>query len=213
MKKRIVISLLVVGLLCCFSVVYASQEYSFDLQYTGSVLKNVEKDANVMLIGDNAPLYQKVRIKVDVEGPGTPNIMAKDTNEMEIDIAKEGFWGPAEGFAVQGTFTNTTPVKVTFPEAGKYEITLSLVDVSNANNVIVTQSYTIDVLEEVPDHNTTNEITNVVMNEVNEMSNNANIEELPTTGTTIWEYMLYTVIVAVILGAGYMVIRRKKQEG
>ena len=67
MKKRIVISLLVVGLLCCFSVVYASQEYSFDLQYTGSVLKNVEKDANVMLKGDNAPLYQKIRIKVDVE--------------------------------------------------------------------------------------------------------------------------------------------------
>lgn len=66
----------------------AANEYSFDLQYTGTVVKNEEKNANVLLIGQNGTLYPKVRIKVDINGPATPKVMATDSNNGNITLQK-----------------------------------------------------------------------------------------------------------------------------
>lgn len=198
LKKIVsIILILIIGIgIANYSL--AANEYSFDLQYTGTVVKNEEKNANVLLIGQNGTLYSKVRIKVDINGPATPKIMATDSNDVEHNIAELGYWGPAEGFAVQGDFTNTTPIRATFPEAGKYTIKLSLINLTDGS-VITTKSFEVDVIsEEVPPANV---ISNEIVN---------NIEELPQTGTSIFEYIAYFSIIVIIFGVVGMYIYRKR---
>lgn len=186
----------------------AADEYSFDLQYTGTVIKNEEKSAKVLLIGKSGTLYSKVRIKVDVNGPAKPKIMATDSNNVEHDIAEIGYWGPPDGFPVQGDFTNTTPIRATFPEKGKYTITLSLINLEN-DSVITTKSFEINVVEEAIEdnnNNTTNNTTNTITNNTTN-----NIEELPKTGKSIWEYTIYLASVVIVLGIAVMYIKYKNK--
>lgn len=181
---------------------FAAEEYSFDLQYTGTVIKNVEKNANVLLVGVNGTLYTNVQIKVDITGPATPKILATDSNGVEYDIAQLGSWGPPSGFAVQGDFTNTTPIKATFTEEGRYTIVLSLIDLSNNNSIITATSFDVDVVSEETPPAVNNPITNAV--------NNAVIEELPKTGTSIREYVVYFFIIGTIfLGCTIYFNKRK----
>ena len=58
--------------------VYAAEGYTFSLEYTGKIEVGVEKDAVVKLIGTNGTTYTNVRIKVDIEGPAKPKILAYD---------------------------------------------------------------------------------------------------------------------------------------
>lgn len=193
LKKIVsIILILIIGIgIANYSL--AANEYSFDLQYTGTVVKNEEKNANVLLIGQNGTLYSKVRIKVDINGPATPKIMATDSNNVEHNIAEIGYWGPPDGFAVQGDFTNTTPIRATFPEEGKYTITLSLINLTD-NSVITMKSFEV----------------NVISNQQEIIENNINIEELPKTGTSIWEYVVCFAIVGIVFGIAGMYIKLKK---
>ena len=138
--KKIVLPVLICCLLIAFATYsYAADGYTFGLEYEGTIKVNEAKNAKVQLIGTNGPTYTNVRIKVDIQGPSTPKLLATDSAGNEYDIAQLGYWGPDAGFAVQGTFTNVTPVTATFDKAGEYTITLSLIDVSaNTNNAIIT---------------------------------------------------------------------------
>ncbi|MDD3303872.1 MAG: LPXTG cell wall anchor domain-containing protein [Clostridia bacterium] len=193
MKKKFFITLLIVFTFCaCTFNIFAAQGYDFKLEYEGNVVQNIEVKANVKLIGSSATPYSNVRIKVDVKGPGTPTIFAKDSNGKEFDIIKLGYWGPAGGFPVGGNFTNTTPIRTKFPEVGKYTITLSLLNVSNGNAVITADSF-----------------------EVNVLSNNPPMEEpneLPQTGMGLQEYILYSLIIIAIILIAILMIRRNKQK-
>lgn len=173
--------------------IFAADEYYFDLQYTGTVEKNVEKDANVLLVGVNGTLHSNVQIKVNVTGPSTPKLLATDSNGVEHDIAQIGYWGPPSGFAVQGDFTNTTPIKATFTEEGSYTIELSLVDLSNSNAVITSKTFTI----EVSDNQTT-------------VTNNTTVDELPKTGTSIGEFITYVILFGTVLVISMIYINRRK---
>ena len=180
--------------------IFAADEYSFDLQYTGNVIKNIEKDANVLLVGVNGTLYSNVLIKVNITGPATPKLLATDSNGTEYDIAQLGYWGPPSGFAVQGDFTNTTPIKATFTEAGNYTIQLSLVDVSNNNSIITSKVFTINVLEEEP---------SIDDNEQPPVENEE-VEELPKTGTSILEYISYVIVFGTMLTISIVYINRRR---
>lgn len=162
------------------------------MQYTGTVVENEEKDAKVLLKGVNGTPHTNVQIKVKITGPATPKLLAKDSNGVEHDIAQIGYWGPPTGFPVQGDFTNTTPIKATFTEAGKYTIELSLVDLTNNNSVITSKTFTIDVsAKQAP-------------------ANNTVVDELPKTGTSIWEYLMYTFVLGtVFVGIGIYFNRKK----
>lgn len=197
MKKAISIILLFAMAICITVSSYAAEEYAFELQYTGKIEKNVTKDANVLLIGKSATMYSKVRIKIEVSGPSTPKIIAKDSVGNEYDIAQIGYWGPPDGFTVGGDFTNTTPVKATFAEAGTYIINLSLINLEN-DSVITQKSFNIEVVEE-----------NVTSN--NELSNNVVVEELPKTGVSVFEYILiFSIIIALSLLGIYA--KKRKYE-
>lgn len=194
---------------CLVSPAFAVDGYSFDLQYTGTIVKNQVKDANVLLIGVNAPAYTNVIIKVDVTGPATPTILATDTTGVEHDIAQLGFWGPTAGFPVQGDFTNTTPIKATFPEEGNYTITLTLQDVNNSYTAIASRTFTIQVYE---DNTGGNIVGNVVDNTVTNAVDNT-IEELPKTGTSVVEYVMYIMAVVIVISIVGIYLNKRKVNG
>lgn len=205
MKRKSYFVMLLLMIIVIMNFVYmpivkAADEYIFELNYTGDVVINEEKDATVILRGIDATPYARVRIKVDITGPSTPKIMATDSSGVEHDIAELGYWGPDIGFAVGGTFENNTPIKATFSAAGTYTITLSLINL-DANDAIITSTVTtVEVLEDVTN------IGNVV-NDITDTENNT-IEELPQTGTSIVEYIIYASIIITVVAFGYYKIRK-----
>lgn len=216
MKKLFSIMLLIVLICTTVCVMASAEDYAIVIEREGEVFKDVPINVDVKLIGTNAPAKQKVRVKVDVSGPSVPKLIAKDSLQTEIDIAQIGYWGPEEGFAVGGTFTNTTPVTATFSEAGLYEIKLSLIDLTDSS-VITTSETSIYVyrdqaeLDEIlGQQNTVN--TSNTANTSNNQTNAVNNElsEIPQTGPTFGEYAFYGVILVVLLGAGYFMIRNYK---
>ena len=219
MHKKI-LPVLIIGILALFTTfVYAADEYTFSLDYEGEVVVGEPKTTNVTLSGNNAPTYTNVRIKVDIEGPSTPTLL--DTAGNQYDIAQIGYWGPDAGFAVQGTFTNVTPVTATFNTAGNYTITLSLIDVANNNNIITSRVVNVTVVDKAATDNTIqntvantvqNTVTNTVTNNVvNNVVNNA-IDKIPQTGTGMFEYSLCFIVTALTIVVGYIIIRNGREN-
>lgn len=203
MKRKfyLVILLLMMIVIMNFAympIVRAADEYTFELTYTGDVVLNEEKNATVILRGTDATTYARVRIKVDVEGPAMPKLLATDTDGVEHDIVELGYWGPETGFAVGGTFENNTAIKATFSAAGTYKITLSLINLDDNDAVITSKVETIEVLED----------ETAVANEiVNGTETNA-IEKLPQTGTSVTEYIIYAGIIIAAVAFGYCKINK-----
>ena len=197
------VTFLAVGMLCI--PVKAANELEFELKYDGDVVINETKDASVILRGTNATTYSNVRLKVEVSGPGTPKLIAKDTNNLEFDLAQTGYWGPDQGFPVAGTFENDTPIKATFNVAGTYTIKLSLVNMQASEAEIISKTYTIEVLEDATNVNEIEEEPTVDNNTENE------VDKLPQTGTGIIEYIAYiTIILALIIFVYYKMNIAKK---
>lgn len=203
MKKVKIVSITLALLLMITTACYAAIDNTihFDISYEGEVKVNEEKETLIILAGDNTPLHSNVRVKVDIEGPAKPKLLATDSLGTEIDIADWGYWGPEAGFAIQGTFTNETPVKATFTEAGSYTITLSLLDVQNANDILAQKAVTLQVKADTP---TT--IVNEIVNEIVEEP----APELPKTGTSLIEYTIYAIILLIIIYLGYQIKERRK---
>lgn len=201
MKKICTILLLFVfSIIFMCNVVYAADELSFNLTYTGDVVKGEQKDATVVLKGVGAPTYTNVRIKVDVTGPAVPSFIAYDSQGTRFDIAELGYWGPDAGFAVAGDFENTTPIQATFPEEGKYVVTLSLVNVANNNDVITSKAFTINVEDNLVDND---------VNDVNDANDANNVTEIPTTGTTLGQYAVMCAVIFAVCYVGYFIYKRK----
>lgn len=204
MKKLCYLFVSILMILSLMSVtINAANEFEFELNYTGDVVLNETKDASVILRGTNATTYTNVRVKVEVDGPATPSIIATDSLNQQIDIAQEGYWGPPEGFPVSGTFENETPVKVTFTAAGTYTIKLTLVDMQKSEVEIISESFTIEVLEDATD-NEIIEDNEVIGNE--NIDGNNTIDKLPQTGTSVVEYAIWiAVIVALVVFVYYRI--------
>ena len=205
MKRKIFLLSFVLTLIVSITSVYATQTsnptvsngYDFEINYTGNIIEDEDKNATVVLEGTNATPYTNVRIKVDfVSGPSTPTIIAYDTNDIGYNIVEFGYWGPEAGFAVGGTFRNETPILARYLDPGTYIVRLSLVDINNNEAVITSKEFTQTVLastitEDTPAENTVvnNIITNNIVNNV--------IEEIPQTGVSIWVYI--GVILAILI--------------
>lgn len=202
MKRTITLFLM---LLFVFTVsVYAADEYTFGLEYQGAIVVNEEKDAAVTLTGVNGPTYTNVLIKVDIQGPETPKLLAYDSAGNEYDIAQIGSWGPPSGFAVQGDFTNRTPIRATFTKAGEYKITVSLVDLNNSNAVITSREFTLQV-SDVEDTTTNNTIT-----DNNTITNTENtVTEIPKTGLSFGEMIMPIMAIMAIILVGTIVAKKK----
>ena len=202
MKRLVCFSIAILFILSMFTIqVNAAAELEFELKYDGDIVVNETKEGSVILRGTNATTYSNVRVKVDVEGPGTPKLIAIDESEREIDLVEVKYWGPEEGFPIAGTFENDTPIKATFPVAGTYTIKLSLVNMQSSETEIISKSFTVEVLEDATNVNEVNETGNGTGNE---------IEKLPQTGNSMVEYIMYiAVVVALIIFVSYKIKNNK----
>lgn len=209
MKKvfTLITALVVILSISTLSYAVTNDQYHFELNYQGEVIENEPKNAKVLLVGVDGQLYTNALIKVSISGPATPKIIAYDSAGTEFDIAQIGYWGPSSGFPVQGTFTNETPVIVTYPQAGTYTTTLQLVDVSNNNAVIASNEFTINVLSaNADDENNGFEDEGLVPNE-NTVDENI-VEELPQAGINLLKCAIYLLIISVV----FFVILKKKNK-
>ena len=208
MKKVAIICYVLIAILMINVCVYAADEVHFEIVYEGTVVEEQEKDVEIVLVGENAPLYSKVRVKVDIAGPSIPKLIATDSLGTQIDIAQEGYWGPADGFVIQGDFTNTTPVKATFDQAGEYTITVSLLNLENANAVLATKTITVSVVEkETPVANVIENLTDE--NLVNGNMTNEIVTQLPQTGTSLTEYTIYFIAIIAFI---FFIYRMKQKN-
>lgn len=202
-KLKIMFYAIAIVLMMNVSMVYAADEVEFEITYQGTVVEDEAKPVTISLIGKAVPLYSKVRVKVEVAGPSIPKLIAVDTAGNSIDIAQTGYWGPAEGFAIQGDFTNETPVTATFDKEGTYTITVSLVNLENANAVLATKTITVNVqAKEVP-------VTNTVVNTTVPNAVTNETTPLPQTGTSLTQY---TICFGVIVAFAFFLYRLKQKN-
>ena len=203
MRKIKIVSIILIFLLMILTSSYAAIDptISFDISYQGEVKVNEEKSALIILAGQNTPAHTNVRVKVDIQGPLTPKILATDSSGIEHDIAQLGYWGPDAGFAIGGTFSNETPIKATFTYPGAYAIKLSLIDVQNANNILAEKEVTIQVKEATANNPIVNQVVNEIVNEP--------VSELPKTGISLGEYAVYAIMLFVVVYLGYQIKQRR----
>lgn len=198
-SKLIICTILLILMISIHVYTYAQSELAFEVSYDGVVVKNEEKDVEIILAGTDVTAYTNVRINVTITGPIRPKLIAVDSTGQSIDIATTGYWGPEAGFPIQGTFQNTTPVKATFLESGDYTIKMELVDLQNNSTVLATKTESITVLPE----SASNIVENVIENTMQ------NVEELPKTGTSVTEYGLYFIVGALIIYCIYVINKKK----
>ena len=80
-----------------------------------------------------------------------PQVLAKDTQGKEWNLAETGQWGPESGFSITGNYDVTTAFSVQFDKAGTYTAEFSLVSVSNSSDVLATGSMTLEVMPVIAD--------------------------------------------------------------
>lgn len=201
MRKKIFLITFVLMLITFTLSVYASEAapstngYDFDIVYSGDVVEGEPKNATVILEAKDAKVYSKVRVdSKQLSGPSEDvKVIAYDEEGRGFDISESGDWGPQEGFQVGGTFRNETPITITYPKAGKYVTQLSLIDLENDNTVIVSEQFTINVLE-APTIN-------------NNVTNNT-VTEIPQTGISIWTYAVIIILAIVLIYGVSKVIKK-----
>ena len=102
--------------------------------------------------------------------------------------------------------------------AGEYNITLSLIDVSNTsnNNVITTETITIEVSDvEQPDTGTTGGTNGgttggtATDNTTNNSGEGNAIQEIPKAGMSYAEMIIWVATLLVAISAGYIIFQRK----
>lgn len=74
-----------------------------------------------------------------------PQILAKDTEDKEWNLAETGQWGPAQGFPITANYDVTTQFSVLFDKAGTYTAEFKLVSVENQDEALATGTMTIEV--------------------------------------------------------------------
>ena len=141
---------------------------------------------------------------------GTVTVVGTDEHGTDYTIITNGgvgavgMWGhngttgyalPAGALPVSHT---TTPIKVTFSEAGTYRISVTLIDLSTST-VLQTRTFTIVVAA----HSTANNTTN----------NNSTVPgEIPNAGSPVMDYAVVGIIVLAIFVIGYYVVVIKRKD-
>lgn len=198
MKKKIFFVFMLCLVLFSTFVLAADQGYEFSIEYEGAVIAGVEKNATVTLTGTEATPYTNVRVDSEqISGPAKATVYAYDENGNKFDLSETGSWGATSGFAVGGTFTNETPITITYPEAGTYVSVIRLVDLNNNNAIITSKEFTVTVAEA----GATQPTNNVVANNT--------IENIPQAGINFWVYL---IIIAAVVVAVWAIISFTKNN-
>ena len=164
-------------------------DYTLDLNYTGDVVVNKEKNMELITSSSMGKNYDHVKMKVGItEKPSdsaTVKLLATERTRQEIDLIQEG-WGEPDGYELGGRDAKRVlELRGLFSEVGNYKIKVSLLDADTGNAEIVSKEFAVVVNKEAtttPEDNNQNENTgnnNGNNSENNEIigNNNANNDQ------------------------------------
>lgn len=124
-------------------------DYKLKLEYTGEIVKDVEKNMTLSYSSSMGRYYAHARLVAEATTPegGTVKLLATDNARLEHDIIQSG-WGDAQGYAIGGKdVSQVLQTKGIFSKEGQYNITLKLIDRDNSDQTIAEQSFQFDVKE------------------------------------------------------------------
>lgn len=184
-------------------------DYDIALQYTGDIIKNEQKDMKLVVSSAMGKSYEHTRIIAEATTPegGTVKLLGTDEQGLEHDIIDSG-WGSAEGDPIGGkNVKKELNLRGLFTGAGKYSITLKLIDRDNSDSIIASKTFDITVKDEAdttpPANNNTQKPENTTPNGT---TNNQKPSTLPKTGSTIY---LAILPIIVVLAVAYIILRKK----
>ena len=206
-------------------------DYSIGFNYDGNIMENEEKDIKISISSTLGKNYDHARLIAETITPdgGNVKLLATDSANLEHDIIQSG-WGDASGYKIGGKDVNQVlNTRGIFSKAGKYDITLKLIDRDSSDAVIAEKSFVINVeTKDVANGennsnnengtnnesntitgNTTNKDNNIIdENNINTIKNNKEetLEKLQKTGMNIY-FILITAII--LLSCVYIYLKRK----
>ena len=199
-------------------------DYTFDLAYTGNIIKGQAKEMKLSYSSAMGRYYEHARLVAEATTPGagTAQLIGIDENSLEHDIIQNG-WGDAQGYKIGGAnVMQELNLTGTFSEAGEYTITFKLIDRDNSDQTIAERTFNFTVLEEEPateeENGGTNQgETNQGQNAVGETNNNEQANQvaqneqtpttLPKTGSNLY---IPIIIVAIGILSSYIYFNKKK---
>lgn len=193
-------------------------DYTFDLKYTGNIIKGQAKDMELSYSSPMGRYYEHARLiaEATVPGAGTVQLIGTDESSLQHDIVQSG-WGDAQGYKIGGAnVMQTLNLTGTFSEAGEYTITFKLIDRDTSDQVIAEKTYNFTVLEEQTTEGENGE-NNGEVNNVGETTNNEQANQttqnevkpttLPKTGSNLY---IPIIIVAIGILSSYIYFNQKK---
>ncbi len=179
-------------------------DYDIALNYTGDIIKNVEKDMQIVISSSMGRSYEHTRIIAESKTPEneTVKLLGTDNQGLEHDIIQSG-WGDDAGDSIGGKdVVKELDVRGLFSGAGDYSITLKLVDRDKSDEVIASKTFKIPVKgeeNETPTDTTQNN-NQVTQNEQEPTS-------LPKTGNTI--YFIILPLIVMFIAVSYFYLNKK----
>lgn len=183
-------------------------DYSINLNYSGDIIKNKEKDIELVISSSMGKNYNHTRIIAEAKTPkgATVKLIGQDKTKAEHDIIQSG-WGDASGEPIGGKdVVKKLNLIGLFSEAGDYSITIKLINRDNSDEVIVSKTFELKVKEvtEITPPEENEEQAPIVEDKVN---NIVKPTKLPKTGE-----MVYFIVVPIIVILMVVYIRIKEKE-
>ena len=183
-------------------------DYSIKLNYSGDIIKNVQKDMKLVVSSTMGKNYEHTRIVAEATTPtnATVKLLATDSANLEHDIIESG-WGDAEGESIGGKdVVKELAIKGIFSDSGKYKITFKLINRDDSDAVIASKTVDITVKASETAQNPNNETNE--NNKPNEEIKNEQTEptKMPQTGNTVYVYFIPAIM---ILTAAFIILKKK----
>ena len=201
-------------------------DYSIEFNYDGNIIENEEKDIKISISSALGENYDHARLVAETTTPdgGNVKLLATDAASLEHDIIQSG-WGDASGYKIGGKDVNQIlNARGIFSKAGKYDITLKLIDRDSSDAVIASETFNINVQSNEVinnENNSNNQNNSIVGNTSNNENNNVinqnnssiiennseeTLDQLPKTGINIYIILITAII---LLSFIYAYLKRK----
>lgn len=126
-------------------------DYNINLEYTGEIRANEEKEMTISYSSKMGKSYEHARLIAEAKTPENANVklLGIDDASLEHDIIQSG-WGDPQGYKIGGKdVSQVLKVRGLFTKEGDYTITLKLIDRDNSDTVIAEKEFSFKVAEEL----------------------------------------------------------------
>ncbi len=183
-------------------------DYDIKLNYTGDIIKNVEKDMKLVVSSTMGKNYEHTRIIAEVTSPtnATVKLLGTDSAGLEHDMIQSG-WGDADGEAIGGKdVVKELALRGIFSDSGKYSITFKLINRNDSDAVIASKTVDITVKASETATNPDNENNENNKQDAEIKNEETKPSKMPQTGTTVYGYFIPVIM---ILTVAFITLKKK----